>query len=74
MFIYAKGDNTVLGGLVNTNGITNKNFYAMIEIILVFESSYALALGGDDEVPRDDAEMKPGDYYVDGKSTSHAHS
>ncbi|MCJ1341921.1 hypothetical protein MMC31_000099, partial [Peltigera leucophlebia] len=49
VFIYAKGDNTVLGGLVNTNGITNKNFYAMIEIILVFESSYTLALGGDDE-------------------------
>lgn len=66
--IYAKGDNKVLGG------ITNKNFYAMIEIILVFESSYTLALGGDDEVPRDDAEMKPGDYYVEGKSTSHAHS
>lgn len=74
VFIYAKGDNNVLGGLVNTKGITNKNFYAMIEIILVCKSSYTLTLGGDNEVPRDDAEMKPGDYYVDGKSTSHAHS
>lgn len=72
VFIYPKGDTKVLGGLANTNGITNKNFYAMIEIILVFESSYTLSLGGDDEVPKDDAEMKPGDYYIDGKSISYA--
>lgn len=26
-------------------------------------------LGGDDEVPRDDAEMKPGNYYVDNSCT-----
>lgn len=64
VFIYAKSDNTVLGGLVNTNGITNKNFYAMIKIILVFKSSYTLALGGNDEVSRDDAEIKLGDYYM----------
>lgn len=25
VFIYAKSDTIVLGGLVNTNGITNKN-------------------------------------------------
>ncbi len=74
VFIYAKSDNNLLGGLVNINGITNKNFYTMIEILLVFESTYILVLGGDDEVPRDDAEMKPGNYYVDGKSTTHAHS
>lgn len=69
VFIYAKGDNNgVLGGLVNTKGITNKNFYAMIDIILVCKTSYTLTLGGDLEVPRDDVEVRPGDYYVDGKS------
>lgn len=46
----------------------------MIEILLVFESLYALALGGDDGVPNDDAEMKPGNYYVEGKYTTHAYS
>ena len=75
VFIYnAKGDNKVLGGLVNTNGITNKNFYDMIEILLVFDSPYTLTLAGDGTVPKDDAEVKPGNYYVDGKSTTHAHS
>lgn len=34
VFIYnAKGDDKVLGGLVNTKGITNKNFFDMIEIL-----------------------------------------
>lgn len=70
VFIYAKGDDNLLGGLVNTKGVTNKNFYAMIEILLVFESTYTLALGGVGELPRDDAEIKPGNY----KFTTHAHS
>ena len=74
VFIYAKGDDNLLGGLVNTKGVTNKNFYAMIEILLVFESTYSLALGGVGEAPRDDAEIKPGNYYVEGKFTTHAHS
>lgn len=30
----------------------------MIELLLVFDGTYTLALGGDDDVPRDDAEMK----------------
>lgn len=74
VFIYAKSDNTVLSSLVNINGITNKNFYAMIKIILVFKSSYTLALSGDDKVSRDDAEIKPGDYYMlTVNPQSHAH-
>lgn len=64
----------VLGGLVNTKGISNKNFHDMIEILLVFGSPYTLALAGGDTVPKDDAELKPGNYYVDGKFTTHAHS
>lgn len=76
VFLYRKSNNILLGGLANVNGITNNNFYAMIEILLVFESPYTLTHGdgGADEVPRDDAGMKPGNYYVDGKSTTHTHS
>ena len=67
VFIYrATGDNEQLGGLVNTRGITHQNFYDMLEIILVFRSPYTLTLAGD-IVPRDDAELQPGDYYVAGK-------
>lgn len=74
VFIYAKSNNLLLGGLANVNDITNNNFYTMIEILVVFENTYTLTLGGADEVPRDDVGMKLGNYYVDGKSTTHAHS
>lgn len=51
--------------------MTNKNFYEMLEILLFFES---LALAGGDTVPKDSAELRPGIYYVDGKSTNLTHS
>lgn len=73
VFIYnANGDNELLGGLSNTQGITNKNFYEMLEIVLVFASPYTLRLAGD-IVPRDGTELQRGDYYVDGKSKTPAH-
>ena len=43
-------------------------------ILLVFDSPYTLVLAGDVTVPKDDAEDKSGKYYVDGKSTTNAHS
>lgn len=71
VFIYrATGDNEQLGGLVNTRGITNKNFYDMLEIILVFRSPYTLTLAGSHIVPEDGAPLKCGNYYVDGESTT----
>lgn len=73
VFIYsATGANEQLGGLINTRGITNKNFYEMLEIVLVFASPYTLTLTGE-IVPRDGAELQRGDYYVDGKSKTPAH-
>ena len=73
LFIYrATGDNEQLGGLANTQGITNKNFHDMLEIILVFSSPYTLTLA-DDIVPKDDAQLQPGNYYVDGESKTLAH-
>lgn len=48
----------------------------MIEILLVFDSMYMyiyiLAHAGK-TVCKDDAKLKPGNYYVDGKSSTHAH-
>ena len=74
VFIYrATGDNKQLGGLVNTRGITNKNFHDMLEIILVFRSSYTLTLAGGYIVPKDGAPLQSGNYYVDGESQTLAH-
>ncbi|KAI9858594.1 MAG: hypothetical protein M1813_007399 [Trichoglossum hirsutum] len=38
----AKDPNTALGGLVLTNGITNVNFYSIVEIFCIFDSNYLL--------------------------------
>ena len=75
VFIYnVKGDNEEIGGLGNTQGITNKKFYDMLEIILVFHSPCTLALAGGGAVPKDGAELKLGKYSIDGKFTAtHAH-
>lgn len=55
LFIYrANGDSKVLDGLVNTKYITNKNFYDMIEILLVFDSKYTLARARE-TIRKDDA-------------------
>jgi hypothetical protein len=41
--IYDANDSaTVLGGLSLTNGVTNANFYLMVEIIFIFGSNYFL--------------------------------
>lgn len=68
LFYNAKGDNEQLGGLVNTQVVTNKNFHEMLEILLVFDSPYTLTLASDDIVPKDGAELQLGEYYVDGNS------
>lgn len=72
VFIYnAKGDKKQLGGLFNTQGITNKNFHDMLE--MVFDSPYTLTLASGDTVPKDGAELQPGNYYVDVKFKTLAH-
>ena len=38
----AKDTNTVLGGLVATDGMTNANFYSMVEIAFIFDNDYTL--------------------------------
>ncbi len=41
----------------------------MILILLVFDSTYIHA---GETVRKDDAELNPGNYYLDGKSSTHA--
>lgn len=63
--LYAASDPTeVLCGLVLTNGVTNANFYLMVEIILIFDSDYYLQDAGDTMVGRDDHPFQLGNYYM----------
>lgn len=75
VFIYNdQGNNEQLGGLVNNEGITNNNFFKMLKILLIFRNSYSLRLESGGMVPHDDAQLLDGNYYVDGKSKTSAHS
>ena len=69
--IYATDDptQTVLGGLVLTNGVTNNNFYSMIEIFLVFRSTFSLQDIDGVTIDRNDHPLQPGKYYVTGEFT-----
>jgi hypothetical protein len=65
VYIYdAKDPATVLGGLVLTNGVTNANFYSMVEILFVFESTFLLHDEGGITVQRDGHPLQPGNYYI----------
>jgi hypothetical protein len=55
---------TVLGGLVLTNGVTNANFYSMVEVFLLFDSNYVLRHEDVTEVRRDEEALQPGNYYI----------
>jgi len=66
--IFAADDptQTILGGLVLTNGVTNQNFYSMIEILLVFQSAFSLQGEGGNAIERNNHPLQPGNYYVVG--------
>jgi len=55
---------TELGGLFLTNGITNANFYSMVEIIIIFESEFSLYNEGGTVIEKDDHPLQPGKYYI----------
>lgn len=64
-FIYDLRDlDVLLGGLVVTPGVTNANFYAMVEIIVIASSSFFLQNDSGEEVLRDAQPMSPGNYFV----------
>jgi hypothetical protein len=60
----AKDRTTVLGGLILTNGVTNTNFYSMVEILFFFTSDFELCDEGSIKVKRDDDPLRPGRYYI----------
>jgi len=66
VFIYSANDpDKVLGGLVLTNGVTNANFYAMVEIIIIFGGSFSLLDGDGTKIERNDRPLQPGNYFID---------
>ena len=69
--IYDANDpTTVLGGLTLTNGVTNANFYSMVEILFIFTSTFFLR-EGDIVIQRDDHLLQPGNYYIVATSEFH---
>lgn len=63
--LYKVNNSTeVLGGLVLTNGITNTNFYSMVEILLIFTSTFFLRDERNTPIPKDSNSLQPGNYYI----------
>ncbi len=60
----AKNPATVLGGLILTNGVTNANFYSMVEILYVFGGTFLLQHKSGITVQRDGHPLQPGNYYI----------
>jgi HNH endonuclease len=65
VFFYDLRDlSTLLGGLVLSPGVTNANFYAMIDIVLVIPSTYFLQDDNGETLPRDSQPLPPGNYFI----------
>ena len=66
VFIYdAKDPGKVLGGLILTNGVTNANFYSMVEILIIFSGDFSLLDDSGTKINRDDNPLQPGNYFID---------
>lgn len=63
----AKDHSKLLGGLKLNNGISRSNFYSMVEIILLFESSFSIQNEAADTLQRDNESLIAGKYYVVGR-------
>ncbi|RPB13394.1 hypothetical protein P167DRAFT_112660 [Morchella conica CCBAS932] len=57
-------DRKELGGLILTNGVTNANFYSMVEVFLFFNDVYFLRREDGTDVQRDEQALRPGNYYI----------
>jgi len=65
VYIYNANDpDTVLGGLILTDGVTNANFYSMVEVFLLFDSYYILRHEDGAMVMRDEQALRRGNYYI----------
>jgi len=66
VLIYDANDpDEVLGGLVLTNGVTNANFYSMVEIMIIFGGGFSLLDESGTKIDRDDCPLQPGNYFID---------
>ena len=55
---------TKIGGLILMPGVTNTNFYTMIEIIVTFHSPFFLQDENGTRIEKDDHPLQPGNYYI----------
>lgn len=63
----AKDRVTLLGGLILTNGVTKFNFYSMVKIFLLFQSSFSIEDETSATLERNEEPLPRGNYYVVGK-------
>ncbi len=63
----AKDRVTLLGGLILTNGITKSNFYSMVRIFLLFQSSFSIEYEDSAILERNKDPLPQGKYYIIGK-------
>ena len=54
------------GGLVLTEGITNQLLYSMVNILVLEQSAIVIKTEHGDELPKSNAALQPGKYYVHG--------
>ena len=54
----------MLGGLFVDKGITNANFYSMVEILVIFSGTFFLQDEGDTQIEKDNYPLQPGKYYI----------
>ena len=60
----ASDRNTTIGGLILTDGVTNANLYAMVEIIVIVTSKFTLQNESDVILEKDSSPLQPGNYYI----------
>jgi hypothetical protein len=65
LIFNASDRNTTIGGLILTAGVTNANFYAMVEIIIIAICDFTLRNESDITIEKNDSPLQPGNYYID---------
>lgn len=53
-----------MGGLVLTSGVTNANFYSMVEIATTISGPFSLQDDSGEELPRNDQPLARGNYFI----------
>ncbi len=65
VFFYDLRDlDTLLGGLALNRGVTNANFYAMVNIVLVISGPFLVQNDEGETVLQDEQPLLPGNYFI----------